>query len=92
MSMSTHVIGFRKADEKWEQMKSVWNACERAGIEAPKEVYEYFNHNNPNTLAGIEVSISSAITEYCDDMQEGYEVDITKLPPDVTVIRFYNSW
>lgn len=92
MGMSTHVIGFRKADEKWEQMKAVWNACERAGIEAPMEVYEYFNHNNPNKLAGIEVSISSAITEYCDDMREGYEVDIKKLPPDVTVIRFYNSW
>jgi hypothetical protein len=27
-----------------------------------------------------------------DDMQEGFEVDVTKLPKDVTIIRFYNSY
>lgn len=32
------------------------------------------------------------VKPYHDDMQEGFEVDVTKLPKDVTIIRFYNSY
>jgi hypothetical protein len=29
---------------------------------------------------------------FSDDMKSGYEVVIADLPPNVTVLRFYNSW
>lgn len=32
------------------------------------------------------------VKPYSDDMQEGFEVDVTKLPKDVTIIRFVNSY
>jgi hypothetical protein len=38
---------------------------------------------------------SGAVVEWKDDHREGYELDLTKLRavhPDVTVVRFYNSW
>lgn len=34
MSMSTSIQGFKPADSKWLAMKKVWDACEKAGVEA----------------------------------------------------------
>ena len=56
MSMSTHVIGFKPPDEKWKKMKKVWDTCQEAGIDAPKEVVEFFNDCPPDE-AGVEVEI-----------------------------------
>lgn len=89
MSMSTHVVGFRPPDEKWQQMKKVWDACKAAGITIPREVIEFFNDCDPDP-AGVEVGILHS--EWANNSSSGYEVDIRKLPKDVTVIRFFNSW
>lgn len=93
MGMSTHVVGFKPPDDKWKNMKKAWDACEKAGINIPYEILEFFDHQAPDD-SGVEVSIERLdctqkwIGESCD----GFEVDIKKLPADVTVIRFYNSW
>ena len=92
MSMSTHVVGFRTADEKWNEMRQVWNACESAGVPIPKEVWDYFDHDAPADKPGAEVKIDAAVKEWQDDSRCGYEVDLSKLPPDLTVIRFYNAY
>jgi hypothetical protein len=93
MSMSTDVIGFHPPDEVWKQMKAVWDACEQAGVEPPDRVLEFFDHEKPDS-AGVTVDLrnSLAVKEYRDDQSEGYEVDLDQLPPDVTIIRFVNSW
>jgi hypothetical protein len=92
MSMSTHVVGFRPPDKKWKAMKKLWDACSEAGVDPPKEVEEFFNYKPPDE-AGVEVELpETCLKEYEADMTEGYEIDVTKLPKDVTVIRFYNSW
>ncbi len=92
MSMSTHVVGFRPADEKWKKMKAVWDACKMAGTEVPNTVIQFFGGEAPGDKPGMEVKLDRAVIEWNDDYRQGYEVDLTKLPPDVTVLRFYNSW
>lgn len=92
MSMSTCVMGFRPPDEKYEQMKEIWLACKKAKVEIPEEVSDFFEDMDPDD-AGIKVGLSKeCCREYSGDMEEGYEVDITKLPKDVKIIRFVNSW
>jgi hypothetical protein len=96
MGMSTHVVAFKPPGERWQQMKAVWDACEAAGIEPPDEVSEYFEHEEPDP-AGVrieraELVTSGAVRVWTDADAQGYEVDVTKLPRDVTVIRFYNGW
>ena len=92
MSMSTHIVGFRPADEKWNKMKATWLACENAGVPIPKEVEAFFDHEAPGDKPGAEVEIKAAMREWKDEYRQGFEVDIMKLPPDVKVLRFYNSW
>ena len=92
MSMSTHIVGFRPADEKWKEMKTIWDACEKAGIDIPEAVEEFFDGEAPGDKPGAEVEIESALREWQDEGASGYEVDLGKLPKNVTVLRFYNSW
>lgn len=93
MGMSTHVVGIRRPDETWKKMKAVWDACRAAGVDPPDEVLEFFNHEAPDP-AGIRVELEGnpCIQAYNDDMRQGFEVDISKLPKNVTSVRFYNSW
>ena len=91
MSMSTHVVGFVPPDDKWRQMKQVWDACERAGVECPPDVYKFFNDEPPDEC-GHEVSLKGALRPYKAEMHEGFEVDISKLPPNVKIIRFWNAY
>lgn len=92
MSMSTYVRGFRKPDDKkFEKYAKVWQYCVEAGVGIPEEVFDYFNCEEPDAR-GIEVNIDEAISPYTADMEEGYEVDLSKLPKDLKIIRFYNSY
>ena len=95
MSMSTHVVGFRPPDEEWKKMRAVWDACNRADITVPAAVLDFFNFTSPDD-SGVEVELGKykCITEYHppESPRQGYEVDVRKLPPDIVMIRFYNSY
>jgi DNA/RNA endonuclease G (NUC1) len=96
MGMSTHVQGFRPPDEQWRKMKAVYDACEAAGIKVPDHVWKFFEYETPDAN-GVEVSAKAleecgALHKWSDDSRSGYEVDITKLPQGLTILRFYNSW
>lgn len=91
MSMSTHVVGFRPPDDKWKKMKEAYDACHKAGVMVPPEVDDFFEGEEPSNN-DMQVDISKAVKPFRADMQEGYEVDITKLPKDVKVVRFFNSY
>ena len=100
MSMSTHVIGFRPPDENWKQMKAIYDACTKAKVSLPEEVEDYFNGEPPDPQ-GVKVELEDypsktnklgAVKDWRDDMRGGFEVDVTKLPKGVTLIRFYNSY
>jgi hypothetical protein len=98
MGMSTHVVAIKPPDEKWEKMKAVFDACQAAGTEVPDEVWEFFDHETPDD-AGVITSMGSGygelhecVTRYSDDSRQGFEIEVAKLPKDVKILRFYNSW
>lgn len=96
MGMSTHVVGFKPPDEKWQRMKAVYDSCQAAGISVPRMVEAFFEGVPPDPN-GVEISERElrdcgAVREWTDGNGEGYEVITSKLPKDVTVIRFKNSW
>jgi hypothetical protein len=94
MGMTTHIVGYRSADDKWEKMKTIYNLCEEALIEVPEEVYQFFDYKRPGDKPGMEVEIEDheSVSEWSDVGKSGYEIDVELLPKDVKVIRVYNSW
>jgi hypothetical protein len=91
MSMSTSVIGFRPPDQKWMKMKAAWDACVDAGIPIPKDIDTFFGYEEPDK-EGVRVDLGDALKEWSQDSTMYRDVDISKLPKDVTIIRFSNSW
>lgn len=95
VSMSTHVAAIRPPDERWEQMKAVWDTCKAAGIQPPREVDAFFEGEDPDP-AGVVIDLevgSDGVREWTDEVhRQGIEVDLSALPSDVRVLRFYNSW
>ena len=94
MGMSTHVVGFRPVDAEWTRMRKIYDMCKEEKVSIPPEVEKFFDGVDPKETAGIEVELKKgyAVKAYHADMREGYEVDITKLPPEVKILRFYNSY
>lgn len=98
MSMSTHVIGFKPVDEKWKKMKAVFDNCVDLKLPVPKEVMAYFEGDEPRADdPGVKVQekallASGAVREWSNNACAGFEIDVKKVPSDVTVIRVYNNW
>ncbi len=100
MGMSIHVEAFKPANEKWKKMKAIWDSCEEGGIEIPREVERYFNDEPPDE-AGVKVGDWSQyekpkgfpkwLKRYSHTDDTGFEIDTSKLPEDVTVVRFVLS-
>lgn len=93
MSMSTYVYGIKPADGKWEKMIDVFEACIEAGVSIPSEVNKFFDGKIPDPAGVIiELDGDTGVYPFNDDGESGYTVEISKLPPDVKMIRFVNSW
>ena len=93
MSMSTHILGFKPPDKRWKEMKAIWDSCEQAGVNIPKAVLDFFNGEPPDESGvKIEIEVGNYCRRYEDEMIEGFEIEIDKLPKDIKMIRFYNSW
>lgn len=92
MGMSTHITGFRPPDKEWEGKAAAFRACEEAGVDPPKELWRFFGFERPDDN-GVSVDLTDAITEYdnCDG-QHSFEVDLSKVPSQLTHIRFVNSY
>ena len=100
MGMSSHITGYiSKDDEQWAKMLKIWNACEEAETEVPEKVAKFFESitddgYDPNEVPGVSVDLEEldCCREYNADSVNGFEIDITKLPKDITVIRFCNCY
>lgn len=92
--MSIKVVGFCPPNEKWHKMKALYDACAALNIDQPNAVDAFFNYEPPNKLGSIidQDNLKDAIKGYSDDMEDGYEIEIAKLPKDVTHIRIYDSY
>lgn len=98
MSMLAYVIGFHPPDEEWRKMKRVYDACVEAGTDVPAEVEKFFGYEEPDergvTIDQDSLEKSGALTEWRDGDPSStycYEVEVAKLRPNVTHIRFFNN-
>jgi len=89
MSMSTRVTGFAPPGAEWARMKAIWDACTEARVAVPEQVGDFFGGEPPDP-AGVEIEIPAR--EYHGDMEAGYEIDVSDIPAQATVIRFINEW
>jgi len=88
MSLSYYVVGIRPPDEKFEAMKAVWDACEKAVVVAPDEVLNFFNDRSPY-VNGIEVNLT--VSEDSDKYRSWFTLMVTDIPKNITEIRFVVS-
>jgi hypothetical protein len=96
MGMSTSVVGFTQPNERWMAMKAVWDACMAAQVDIPAEVERFFDGIAPEDQ-GAEVPMrallaSGAVRDWAAEMQHGFEVEVAMLPPDIRLLRFFNSY
>lgn len=96
MSMSTHLVAFTPdTDPEYQKHLKVWNMCEELEVSLPAETYSYFLNgymSTPEEKLEVTLEEGEHYKEWEGDMQEGFEVDLTKLPKGVTKLRFYNSY
>ncbi len=100
MSMSTFLTGFRKPDEKFQKMKTAWEACKAAGIEPPEEIDKFFDGDSPESH-GLPITLAAndkvyahdgSVRLYREDCKDGFVVDLDNLPQDIRVLKFHNSY
>lgn len=91
MSMAVGVYGIIPPSEKWKKMKSVYDACRAADTGIPQEVWTFFNDEPPDPC-GVVIELDVPRAKGSPDMTNWYEVEIDKLPKDVKIIRFSNSF
>lgn len=98
MGMSMHVYAMKPADENYKKMLAAYRACEDAGIPPPGAVLDFFNGEEPDetgatqSLSGYRMGQHDSCVFWSDDSSEGFQVDITKLPPGTRFVRFVCSY
>ncbi len=104
MGHHTVVYAIRPPDaaeaDRFLKMKAVWDACNSAGVSVPAEVRDFIYDSQEPEEEAILLSIGSLGRELrlysrvCDGIiiDEGYEVDLDKLPAGTKVIRFVCRW
>lgn len=101
MGMSTCVVGVRDLDGAFAKMLSAKLACEAAGVGYPPEVDAYFTVDGCVSSGEDEsylreqmetIDIDGAVSKCGGEMQDGFQVDLSKLPNGVKSVRFVNSW
>jgi hypothetical protein len=99
MGMSTHIQAFiPDTDKVFNKHKKVLLACLEAQVSLPKETAEYFGEEEPeiyllDNKLSVDLEEGNQYTEWYDGYgSQGFEVDLSKLPPAITKLRFYNNW
>lgn len=87
------IMGFVPPDGEYRKMAAVWKSCEDAGVPIPDEVSKYFRHEPPTGI-GFEVNLETdrCCSEYKEDMIDGFEIDVDKIPENIKIIRVYMNY
>lgn len=94
-SPSIHISGYRPTNEKYKKMLAAYEACQAAGVPVPDDVQEFFNWETPAPQGFfVEMHAGQDGVKKFDDRKgrEGYEVELAKLPKNLTHLRFYLHW
>ena len=93
MGMSTSVLLLKdRNDLEYKKNLKVLLACKDAGVELPKEIDDYFGGDGLDNDPEYPLQIKFIPTDYNAECEEGYEIDVSKLPPGTKTIRFVNSY
>ena len=84
-----YVQGIVPPDERWVEMKAVYDACQKAEITLPREVCIFFDDEEPDP-AGVIIDLDAK--KWRGDERVGLEIDVADLPPHVKTIRFIVSY
>ena len=88
---SLAVVGFRPPDAEHETMRQAWLALVDAGLPVPTQLDEYFDYQHPEET-GTEIDLEEWGEGECfTEIKAGFEIDVTKLPPGIKIIRVYDS-
>ena len=92
MSMYSYIQGLKPKTEEYEKKLQIYKLCRETNVSVPDEVEKYFD--GEICEEGILTDIpTDAVRNYADEYcREFFEVDLTKIPSDVTKIRFVNSY
>lgn len=92
MSMYSYVQGLKPKTEEYEKKLQIYNMCEELNVRPPEEIIDFFD--GEICEEGIITEIpKEAVRNYSDDCcRDFFEIDLTKIPSDVTKIRFVNSY
>ena len=88
------IRGFKNSeDPEFLLMKQAYESCKAANVEVPDRVWDYFGREDPHKRGiAVELEHHECCSDYNAEMEDGYEIDISKLPKGVTTIRFYMSY
>lgn len=99
MGMNTHVIGFRECNAHHRHMVEIAQQLQEMDMDPTPQLLEYFKdtdypHCEIDLDLGLEVEIEKtvAVQKHNADMQDGFEIDVRKLPEGVVRVRVYNSY
>lgn len=94
MSISRHVQGVRDLDAKFQDMMDVKLACDKAGIDYPEAICEYFEYpaESENYLRKEKCCVPVTYTEGTDDGEDIIMVKIEDIPEDVNRLLFITSY
>jgi hypothetical protein len=97
MSISFRIEVFKAPDDKWRQMKAVWDSCSEARVAIPSAVLDYFEQDSPKSQ-GVEIHNfveDSCVRDLGREDYDGFTVDLKQLRskhPDITHINFVISY
>jgi len=88
MGHDIYFQGIVEPDEMWKQMKTVWESCVKAGIDVPREVYDYFKGEVPHK-EGVRIEIFPTILT--EIYETTYRIDPKTLPKDIKYIEILTT-
>lgn len=91
MGMYSYVQGMKPKNEEYEKKLQIYKLCKELKMKIPSEIEDFFD--GEVCEHGIICDLpNEAIKEYQEDTNEYFEVDLSKIPKDVTKVRFCNSY
>lgn len=91
MAMVVNIIGLESDDDTYQKMRDVYYACDKANIEPPEEVLEYFNFEPPKDEPP-QIDISECITKRDVEYTDSWEICVSKIPVTTSFIRIDISY
>lgn len=90
-SIGNTIIALCEPDEKWKQMKAIYDLCVHARVIVPEEVEAYFNYNEPPDTQTVNVTSKlRLVTDYSNPQY--YTLKLFDLPDNTTALNFENLW